>query len=133
MPTFRSIGIHPELRTRLVTESSLPEEDGRVQQRPQPVETPQALLSRNPTQLRLLDRETGTSKPISTLQVRKLRDEVAHALISQSRSGKRVKRLRQVVQEYFVDGDDEHESMEHWVTKVAYRNLFSQLKGLRPY
>jgi hypothetical protein len=102
MPTFRSIGIHPELRTRLVTESSLQEEDGRVQ-RPQPVETPQALLSRNPTQLRLLDRETGTSKPISTLQVRKLRDEVAHALISQSRSGKRVKRLRQVVQEHFVD------------------------------
>jgi KaiC/GvpD/RAD55 family RecA-like ATPase len=102
MPTFRSIGIHPELRTRLVTESSLQEEDGRVQ-RPQPVETPQALLSRNPTQLRLLDRETGTSKPISTLQVRKLRDEVAHALISQSRSGKRVKRLRQVVHEHFVD------------------------------
>lgn len=104
MPTFRSIAIHPELRTRLVTESSL-QEDGRVQ-RPQPVETPQALLSRNPTQLRLLDRETGTSKPISTLQVRKLRDDVAHALISQSRSGKRVKRLRQVVQEHFVDGDE---------------------------
>jgi KaiC/GvpD/RAD55 family RecA-like ATPase len=113
MPTFRSIGIHPELRTRLVTESSLPEEDGRVQQRPQPVETPQALLSRNPTQLRLLDRETGASKPISTLQVRKLRDEVAHALISQSRSGKRVKRLRQVVQEHFVDGDNEFEDIEH--------------------
>jgi KaiC/GvpD/RAD55 family RecA-like ATPase len=121
MPTFRSIGIHPELRTRLVTESSLhqAEEDGHgnVQQRPpQPVETPQALLSRNPTQLRLLDRETGTSKPISTLQVRKLRDEVAHALISQSRSGKRVKRLRQVVQEHFVDGDEnegEGESTDH--------------------
>jgi KaiC/GvpD/RAD55 family RecA-like ATPase len=112
MPTFRSIGIHPELRTRLVTESSLPEEDGRVQQRPQPVETPQALLSRNPTQLRLLDRDTGTSKPISMLQVRKLRDEVAHALISQSRSGKRVKRLRQVVQEHFVDGDDEGRGIE---------------------
>jgi KaiC/GvpD/RAD55 family RecA-like ATPase len=105
MPTFRSIGIHPELRTRLVTESGLQEEDGRSLQRPQPVETPQALLSRNPTQLRLLDRESGTSKPISSLQVRKLRDEVAHALISQSRSGKRVKRLRQVVQEHFVDGD----------------------------
>jgi RecA/RadA recombinase len=115
MPTFRSIGIHPELRTRLVTESSLQEEDGRGQQRPQPVETPQALLSRNPTQLRLLDRETGTSKPISTLQVRKLRDEVAHALISQSRSGKRVKRLRQVVQEHFGDGDgdDEGEGIEN--------------------
>jgi hypothetical protein len=111
MPTFRSIGIHPELRTRLVTESSLQGEDGRVQ-RPQPVETPQALLSRNPTQLRLLDRETGTSKPISTLQVRKLRDEVAHALISQSQSGKRVKRLRQVVQEHF-DGNNEGGDIEN--------------------
>jgi KaiC/GvpD/RAD55 family RecA-like ATPase len=104
MPTFQSIGIHPELRTRLVTESSLQEEDGHVQ-RPQPVETPQALLSRNPTQLRLLDRETGASQPISALQVRKLRDDVAHALITQSRSGKRVKRLRQAVHEHFHDED----------------------------
>jgi hypothetical protein len=41
-----------------------------------------------------------------------------HMLISQSRSWKRVKRLRQVVQEHlFVDGDDEDEGMEHLVTK----------------
>lgn len=110
MPTFQSIGIHPELRSRLVTISSVQESEDSGQQRPpQPVETPQALLSRNPAQLRLLNRETGTSKPISSLQVRKLRDEVAHALISQSQNGKRVKRLRQVVQQgigHAAEGND---------------------------
>ena len=82
MPTFQSIGVHPELQTRLVTESG----DGERQL----VLTPQALLSRNPTALRLLGEDGTTSRPISLPRVQNLRLEVATALIEQSISGKHI-------------------------------------------
>ena len=67
MPTFQSIGMHPELCHRLVTESratsttasSAAEQDALAPQR-QLVRTPQALLARNPNTVRLLD-GSGTS------------------------------------------------------------------------
>jgi RecA/RadA recombinase len=87
MPTFQSIGIHPELRTRLVTESK----NGDVQV----VRTPQALLSRNPTALRLLHNHNGDgnsceTRPIALRQVQKLRMDVATEMIAQSRTGRRL-------------------------------------------
>jgi len=94
MPTFQSIGIHPELRSRLVTERR--GQEGGDQQ---PVETPQALLSRHPTSLRLLDRQTGTSKAISLSKATKLREDVAHALIARSNFGKYVRSVQDVVRE----------------------------------
>ena len=85
MPTFQSIGVHPKLRTRLVTENC----DER-----QLVLTPQALLSRNPTALRLLEEDGSSSRPISLPRVQELRLEVATALIAQSISGKRIRRIQ---------------------------------------
>ena len=117
MPTFQSIGIHPELRHRLVTESL---QDGaaiRINASSTTgsmgparasslatttiVETPQALLSRNPASLRLLDRSSAaaTSKPIALAQVRKLREEVARAMIAHSRTGKRLRSFREEEEE----------------------------------
>lgn len=87
MPTFSSIGIHPLLRQRLVTESIHAEDH-------QFVTTPQALLSRNPGQLRLLHEDGRSSRPIATPLVLKLRYEVATALISQTKTGDRCQRVR---------------------------------------
>ena len=92
MPTFESVGVHPELRSRLVAVSNLqPDAD------PQLLETPLALLARNPTNLRLLDKHTRTVKPLALPQVLQLRQEVAEAVIKLSRPGKRARRIRQKV------------------------------------
>jgi hypothetical protein len=97
MPTFSSIGIHPELGKRLVTESRNSEEH-------QLVTTPQALLSRNPGQLRLLNEDGCTSRPLAVQQVLKLRYEVATALIAQTKTGARLQRIRP---------DQDEEDTEH--------------------
>jgi hypothetical protein len=112
MPTFQSIGIHPDLRTRLVT---VPKVTGATAAKPQLVETPQALLSRTPAALRILDKDYDdagdqnyVTRPIPLQQVRKLRQEVASALIAHSRNGKRLKRIRDSVssQRSSLSGED---------------------------
>jgi KaiC/GvpD/RAD55 family RecA-like ATPase len=103
MPTFQSIQMHPELRTRLVTESSsigLPRNPASstnngadsstlTQQNPfQPIETPQALLSRHPGSLRIIDSTGSRSRPIALPQANNLRHDVAQALIATSKYGR---------------------------------------------
>ena len=125
MPTFQSIGLHPELRNRIVTESRGSTAAFSSTEAPpqrQLVLTPQALLARNPNTLRLLDTTaTGTtihdscgsnvahnngdsnndtvvsSRPISLAQVQKLRLEVSSALIAQSNNGKRIKQIQKTL------------------------------------
>jgi hypothetical protein len=78
MPTFESVGVHPELRKRLVTESAPGEY--------QLVLTPQALLSRNPATLKLLDIHHGSgphpdARTVPLAKAERLRHDVALALI----------------------------------------------------
>jgi DNA repair protein RadB len=103
MPTFQSIGVHSELRTRLVTTN--PKEP-----QPQLLETPQALLSRHPASIKLLAKTTtstasNTNKEPQTIplsQVYKLRQDVAEALIATSLTGKRIQQIQQQQQVGFV-------------------------------
>lgn len=111
MPTFQTIRIHPQLHQRLVTESSSSGEC-------QVIETPQALLSRNPAHLRLLNEE-GVPQPLALPVVQKLRHEVANALIEQSETGKRVREIQEAIKRSvktkggednaseFIDNDDD--------------------------
>ena len=120
MPTFQTIRIHPELHARLVTESSsssssiattqaaavVGASDDNTSDKAKAtlqskqlsvIETPQALLSRNPASLRLWDPARQVAQPISSQQVDKLRMEVAHALIDHSTAGKRCRHVHDVV------------------------------------
>jgi hypothetical protein len=118
--------MHPALCARIVTESvavsARVDNAGEAKQLPsdkyQLVETPQALLSRNPAALRILshpyktaisrnhhdnDDTTAeeesttevTAKPISRSHAEKLRQDVATALINESGNGKRMHRIRE--------------------------------------
>lgn len=95
MPTLRSIGVHPDLCQRLVTESTIPTKPqggGPVvqQQHRMLVSTPQALLSRNPGQLRVLTADGSTTRPIPLSQAEELRCQVAKAMIRLSKTGVRL-------------------------------------------
>jgi AAA domain len=116
MPTFRSIGVHPALRSRLVTQSSViaaaaaaaassssesadAQALGTDPATPplllsfSSVETPLALLACHPESLRLLDPASGNCHAIDKEQVTKLRQEVAEAIISETRDGLHVGRV----------------------------------------
>jgi RecA/RadA recombinase len=86
MPTFQTIRIHPDLHARLVTESSVLDDNGHATL--SFIETPQALLSRNPTSIRLYDPVLLKAQPLPVDQVNKLRLQVAHAWISHSAAGR---------------------------------------------
>jgi RecA/RadA recombinase len=117
MPTFQSIGIHPELRSRLVTESNT--------QGTAPVETPQALLSRNPNSLRLLDRQTGAPKRITSAQVDNLREEVSFALIAQSRTGKWIKRVKTNHNHTHTTNDDQAQAEDQQQQQQQQQQLIA--------
>jgi RecA/RadA recombinase len=94
MPTFQSIGIHPELRPRLVSVSKFQSDEEH-----QPIETPQALLSRNPTSLCLIDKDTQRIKRLALSQIKQFRQDVALAMIAQSRPGKRARLVQEAIQQ----------------------------------
>lgn len=92
MPTLRSIGVHPDLRKRLVV--ATPAEDGG---KPQlvPIATPYSLLSRHPGALRLADERLESSKPIAIPQIESLRQDVAVAMLTKSKTGRYWNRIDQ--------------------------------------
>jgi AAA domain len=119
MPTFQSIGVHPALRSRLVTQSSViaaassasadaaPDNDSALNSSTtstkqssssgassSSVETPLALLACHPDSLRLLDPASGKCRAIDKDQVTELRQQVAEAIIADSRDGRHVGRVR---------------------------------------
>lgn len=121
MPTFQTIGIHSEIHTRLVTEDastalgqnrvrnasnfrSSSENDTTNQQSGMlslpytRIETPHALLSRNPRMIRLLEKsdekELPRTKSIPLSEINQLRQKVAYAMIEHSSGGHRAKRIR---------------------------------------
>jgi recA bacterial DNA recombination protein len=123
MPTFQSIGVHPALRSRLVTQSSViaaassasadaaPYNDSALNSSTtstkqssisgassssssSSVETPLALLACHPESLRLLDPASGKCHAIDKEQVTELRQQVAEAIIADTRDGLHVGRVR---------------------------------------
>jgi len=134
MPTFQSIGMHPDLRNRLVTETraaldpSAAGDSDEQQQHHQLVLTPQALLSRNPNTLRLLDNNddsssSSSSQAISLAQVTKLRTEVATALIAQSGNGRRIERIQKAVSSSSANNDNSIPGMISALDLVRYHKL----------
>lgn len=97
MPTLRSIGVHPDLRKRLVvasisTTTGNDEEGDSQQQNLIPITTPNALLSVH--QMRLAEDETlSASKAIANPQAESLRYDVAIAMLLQSNTGRHWKRI----------------------------------------
>lgn len=89
MPTLRSLGVHPDLCHRLVTESTDSSSGYNA------ISTPQALLSRNPDQLRLLlSRDTDESRSIPLPQAEELRSQIATAMIQNSKTGLHIQQQR---------------------------------------
>lgn len=121
MPTFRSIGVNHIVRTRLVTESiaTASKDDSTSfdeNERFQLLETPQAILCRNPTALKLLNRPydrdsisinndnqtddsfTVEARQLTPSESKDLRHDVAVALINQSTHGKRIQLIRESIE-----------------------------------
>jgi AAA domain len=119
MPTFQSIGVHPALRSRLVTQSSViaaassasadaaPDNDSAPNSSTtstkqssssgassSSVETPLALLACHPDSLRFLDPASGKCRAIDKDQVTELRQQVAEAILADTRDGLHVGRVR---------------------------------------
>lgn len=92
MPTLRSIGVHPDLRKRLVVATSTAGGEGEDSVLI-PIATPHALLSRHPGALRLADGALESSKAIATPQAESLRHDVAEAMLTQSKTGRHWKRI----------------------------------------
>lgn len=104
MPTFESINFSRELASRLV---AIDKGDSVT-----PVETPQALLSRNPQSLRLKNEDgTISTDPLHCNGFPELRREVATKLVGLSLSGKRHAWMESVLQqqEQQEEAQQEHE------------------------
>jgi AAA domain len=123
MPTLRSVGLHPELRKRLVTESvhatrargsheAEPSMHTVIETTPGSrsiaVETPRALLTRPPDQLRLLQpplattprrKRSAATTSISEAEVSRLRLDVAQSMFSETKFGNYVRRIKQRLQD----------------------------------
>lgn len=118
MPTFESIGLHPQLRSRLVTQAATatsnvdlpPTAPIRAPRPPstyQIVDTPLALLARHPGSLRVLDSATQSCQVIAPKQVTQLRREVAHALIDHTANGRRVRFVQEVLVQQSEDANNQ--------------------------
>lgn len=77
----------------------------------QAVETPQALLSRNPASLQLVDSQTeGNTRPLTVSQVADLRKDVAQALLDHSITGKWQRRILNELQDDPCENDSENDT-----------------------
>ena len=108
MPTLQSIGVHPQLRERLL--------------RLEPaIETPQALLSRDPASLAL-----ALNAPL--LQIEKVRAAVADALAAKAPHGKRALRVAATV----GNGDDQEPFIVGAVNALDLCRYHAYLHGGQP-